>query len=344
VISLAVAGASSILIAFFLTPLIISWSKKKQFGQPIREEGPSSHTAKAGTPNLGGIAIVVASVGGYIISHLTVKSIHTRAAPLVLLILAGAGAVGFLDDYLKIRRKKNEGLNKRLKLGLQIIIAIIFAVLALKWSYTSTNLSFTSYNFPNFKLNDILWGIWAVIVVVGSSNAVNLSDGLDGLAAGSSSFIFAGFAIMAYFEFRHPQVYHLVPALDLATVAASITAACLGFLWFNAAPAKIIMGDTGALALGGGLAALGLETNLILLLPILAGLFVIITMSVIIQVFVFKLFHKRVFKMAPLHHHFELKGWPEFTVIVRFWILSSIFTVIGLGAFLGYYISIGTPK
>jgi phospho-N-acetylmuramoyl-pentapeptide-transferase len=340
-ILLAVSAGFAFVVSILVSPIIIKWSSRRQMGQPIREEGPKAHIVKAGIPTLGGIAIVIAAICGYGLSHIVERGIRTRAAPLALLVVAGFGLVGFLDDYLKLKRRHNEGLKKHTKFLMQILVGLLFGILALYWAKEPTIVSFTRYNVPEIKLNSVLYILWCIAVIVASSNAVNLTDGLDGLAAGASSFVFAGFAIIGYFEFRHPGVYHVVPALDLAVVAAGLTGACLGFLWWNALPAKIIMGDTGALALGGGLAALAIEEYNVLLLPVLAGLFVVVTLSVIIQVFSFKLFKKRVFKMAPLHHHFELSGWPESTVIIRFWILSSIFTTLGLGLFFGYYIGLG---
>jgi phospho-N-acetylmuramoyl-pentapeptide-transferase len=183
------------------------------------------------------------------------------------------------------------------------------------------------------------WVLWAVFVIVGTANAVNLTDGLDGLASGSATFCFAILAIIGYWQFRHFSLYHVTSALDLALSSVATAGACLGFLWWNAAPARIFMGDTGSLAIGAALAALSLEMNLQLLLPVIGGLFVIVTMSVVIQVVSYRLFHRRVFLMAPLHHHFELMGWPETTVIVRFWILAGLFAALGLGIFYADFLS-----
>ena len=183
--------------------------------------------------------------------------------------------------------------------------------------------------------------VWATVVIAASANAVNLTDGLDGLAAGSSTFCFACLAIIGYWQYRHFAIYHVPDALDLALAAVALAGACLGFLWWNAAPAKIFMGDTGSLSIGSGLAALCLLMNLDLLLVVIGGLFVIVTLSVVIQVVSFRLFHRRVFRMAPIHHHFELMGWPETTVIVRFWILAGLFAALGLGIFYGDFLSVG---
>jgi phospho-N-acetylmuramoyl-pentapeptide-transferase len=184
-----------------------------------------------------------------------------------------------------------------------------------------------------------LWVVWATVIIAATANAVNLTDGLDGLAAGSSTFCFATLAIIGYWQFRHYSIYHVTDALDLALISVAMAGACLGFLWWNAAPAQIFMGDTGSLAIGTGLAALCLLMDLDLLLVIIGGLFVIVTLSVVIQVISFRLFQRRVFLMAPLHHHFELKGWPETTVIIRFWILAGLFAAGGLGIFYGDFLS-----
>jgi len=212
-----------------------------------------------------------------------------------------------------------------------VVVATAFAFLAVYWAKVNTNLSFarpTLAHMPNG-----VYIVWAVVIVVGAANAVNLTDGLDGLAAGSSVFSFAAFVFIGFWEFRHIGLYHVGPALDLAVVAAAMAAAAAGFLWWNAAPARIFMGDVGSQAIGAGLAALALTTNTQLLLPIVGGVFVIVTMSVVIQVLAFRLFNRRVFRMAPIHHHFELMGWPETTVIVRFWILAGLCTALAMGAY-----------
>ncbi len=189
-------------------------------------------------------------------------------------------------------------------------------------------------------LGTALWVVWATFIITAGANAVNLTDGLDGLAAGSSAFTFAGLTLIGYWQYRHVQIYHVHAALDLALVAIALAGACVGFLWWNAAPARIFMGDTGSLAIGTALACLALEMNVQLLLPILGGLFVVVTFSVVIQVISFRVFHTRVFRMAPIHHHFELAGWPETTVIVRFWIFSALCTAVGLGIFYADFLGV----
>ncbi|MDE3107137.1 MAG: phospho-N-acetylmuramoyl-pentapeptide-transferase, partial [Acidobacteriota bacterium] len=208
------------------------------------------------------------------------------------------------------------------------------------WVHTSTRLSFTRLSLPGWNLTASGWMILAVFVVIATSNAVNLTDGLDGLAAGSATFCFGVLSIIGYWQFRHYSIYQLHAALDLGLVAVALVGACLGFLWWNAAPAKIIMGDTGSLAIGSALAAVSLLMNLDLLLVVIGGLFVAETSSVILQVLSFRLFGRRIFRMAPFHHHFELRGWPETTVIIRFWILAGLLAALGLGIFYGDFLKI----
>ena len=328
-----VAGGMALLLAALLTPVLVRRLKARQIGQHIREDGPESHAAKAGTPTMGGIVIVAAAIAGYLLGHVGTHVAFTRPGALVCLVVVGFGFIGFLDDIMKVRNRRSLGLNKRAKSGLQFAFAVLFAELAIHWAGQHTTLSFTRYSLPGWQLGQFGWAVLAVLVLVGTSNAVNLTDGLDGLAAGSSTFCFAVLAIIGYWQFRHFAIYDVASALDLALAAVALAGACIGFLWWNAAPAKIYMGDTGSLSIGAGLGALCLLMNLDLLLVILGGLFVLETLSVIAQVFSFRVFHRRVFKMAPIHHHFELLGWPETTVIVRFWILGGLFTALALGFF-----------
>ena len=220
------------------------------------------------------------------------------------------------------------------------MVAGAFAVLCIHWVGISTQLSFARD--LGVDLGGWGWGVWAVLIIIASANAVNLTDGLDGLASGSAAFVAAAFVIIAFWQGRHVAIYGVDPdeAIDAAVVAASVLGACAGFLWWNAAPARIFMGDTGSLALGGGLAGLALLTRTQLLLPIMGGLFVLETLSVVIQVISFRGFNRRVFRMAPIHHHFELAGWPEFTVIVRFWLICGLFVAFGLGLFYADFIRI----
>jgi len=283
---------------------------------------------------------VVATVLGYAAGHLGSSLTFTRSGLLVVFAVVASGLLGFADDLIGIRNARNLGLNKRGKLAGQFLIAIGFALGALYWVHTSTHFSFTRVTLPGWQLYAAGWFAMAVFVIVATSNAVNLTDGLDGLAAGSGSFCFGVLSIIGYWQYRHFHIYHLHASLDLGLVAVALVGALLGFLWWNAAPARIYMGDTGSLAIGTGLGALCLLMNLDLLLPIIGGLFVAETLSVILQVFSFRVFGRRIFKMAPFHHHFELKGWPEITVIIRFWILAGLLASLGLGIFYGDFVKI----
>jgi len=291
---------------------------------------------------MGGIAIVGSVVFGYAIGHVGTEIRFSRTGYLVVGAVVAFGLIGYLDDYIKVHRRRSLGLNKRAKSGAQLACALVFALLAVNWAHTSTALSFTRSEAIGIDMGPVLWVIFAVLVMVGASNAVNITDGVDGLAAGSGTFCFAVLSIMGYWIFRHERIYHVLPAhaIDLAVVSVALAGACIGFLWWNAAPAKIIMGDTGSLAIGAGLAAICLLLNLELLLLVVGGLFVMETVSVIMQIISFRVFHRRIFRMAPIHHHFELAGWPETTVIVRFWILGGLFCALGLGIFYGDFLTV----
>ena len=347
-IALLVAGGVAVLLALFGTPLLIKILRARGIGQPIQEDGPQGHFTKAGTPTMGGLIIVGASVVGWAAAHLRTASaghlritaVFTTSGLVAELALIGAGLVGLGDDWLKISHNRNLGLNKRAKIAGQLVVAVAFAVLAVTYAHVHTDLSFVRLGDTGLHLSKPVWVVFAVLVMIGSSNAVNLTDGLDGLAAGSSAFAFSAMVIIGFWAFRHQSIYRVDHALDLALVAASLVGACAGFLWWNAAPAQIFMGDVGSLSIGAALAALCLLLNVPLLLPIIGGLFVMETLSVIIQVFSFRVFHRRVFRMAPMHHHYELRGWPETTVIIRFWILAAMFTALALGFFYADFINI----
>jgi phospho-N-acetylmuramoyl-pentapeptide-transferase len=349
VIALLMAGGLSLAVSLVGTRFLIEWLQSHRIGQPIREEGPERHQVKAGTPTMGGIAIVVGAVVGYSVSHLRSRVVYTRSGIFVLALVVGAGLVGFLDDWIKIRRERNLGLTKRTKVLGLLLVAVAFAVATIHWTGVHTELSFTRYSsFDTSKLLDIDfgkvgWVVVSVVMIMAATNAVNLTDGLDGLAAGSSIFSFACFTIIGFWAFRNPGVYDVEHALDLAVVAAAMLGGCAGFLWWNAHPAKIFMGDTGSLAIGAGLAGLALTLNTMLLLPIIGALFVVEATSVILQVFSFRVFHRRIFRMAPIHHHYELRGWPENTVIVRFWMIAGLATALALGMFYADFTTLPTP-
>lgn len=338
-VALLIAGATALLTTILGTPLLIRSFQARGIGQQIRDDGPQGHFTKAGTPTMGGITIVAAMVVGYLTSHLYTGAVFTAAGSLVMLVVVGAACVGSTDDWIKISRQRSLGLSKSAKSAALVAVFLAFGALAVYWAQVNTALSFAR---PlAIDLPRPAYVGWAVLILLAMSNAVNLSDGLDGLAAGSAMYGFGAFVFIAFWQFRHPDCYSLGPALDVSLVAAALAGSCAGFLWWNAAPAKIFMGDTGSLALGSGLGALALTTNTQLLLPVVGGLFVMITMSVVIQVAVFQVFHRRVFRMAPIHHHFELVGWPETTVIVRFWILASLCTAVAIGLFYADFLQSG---
>ena len=341
-IALLLAGGAAILVSLIGTPLLIRWLQANGIGQPILEELADAHVVKAGTPTMGGLIIVAATVTGYLVGHISGGVVFTWGGIAVIALVAGAAITGLLDDWIKVRNERNLGLNKRMKSLGQLVTAGVFCLLAIRYAHVRTNLSFTRWDavFED-PMPSWLWVLWAILIIYAVTNGVNFADGLDGLAAGSSIMTLSSFVIIGFWQFRHPGEYAVPQALDLALVAIGLMGGCIGFLWWNAPPAKIFMGDTGALGIGAGIAGLALMMNLHLLLPVITGLFVLIWMSNLIQIFSFRVFHKRVFKMAPLQHHFELSGWPETTVVVRFWILAGLFTAIGLGLFYADWISLG---
>jgi len=332
VIRLLVAAAVALTASLVGTRFLITALERRKIGQPIREDGPQGHITKAGTPTMGGVAIVGAAAIAWIISDLS-GAVYTRRGALCMAAIVLAGVVGLVDDGLKVFRERNLGLNKRAKMIGLLVVAIGFAAGMLALTNVKTTISFTRYDYPGIEIGPVGWIALAVLLFIATTNAVNLTDGLDGLAAGSSIFAFAAYTVIAFWGFRHIDIYSDESFLDTAVVAAAMLGACAGFLWWNAAPAKIFMGDTGALAIGAGLAALALSTNTVLLLPIIGGLFVMETVSVILQVGSFRMFGRRIFRMAPMHHHFELGGWPETTVIIRLWIVAGLFTALALGLY-----------
>ena len=331
-IAILISGTVAMVVALLGTPLVISYFRQRGFGQMIREEGPEHHQAKAGTPTMGGTAIVLAALAGYLLGHVG----SARFAPggvLLTFTFVGMAAVGFADDFIKVRLQRNLGLNKTTKFVGQGVIAVLFATLGPTLAGLPRNVSVAGTIAVDIPTAAFI--IWVFVLLSGTSNAVNLTDGLDGLAAGSGAMVFGAYTLIAFWQFRNPEAYGIdaAAALDAAILAAAVLAACLGFLWYNAPPAKIFMGDTGSLALGGLLAAISIMTGTQFLLVLLGGLYVVVTSSVIIQVFSYKVFGRRVFRMAPLHHHFELMGWKESTIIVRFWIVAAIGIALGLGAY-----------
>ncbi|MGY9083958.1 MAG: phospho-N-acetylmuramoyl-pentapeptide-transferase [Acidimicrobiales bacterium] len=339
-IRLLIAAGVALLVSLFGTRFLITWLTHRKLAQPIQEDGVQMHReTKAGTPTMGGIAIVAGIVIAYIVSDFY-NGIYTRSGLLVLFAIVGSAAVGFLDDWIKVGRERNLGLRARTKFGGQIAVATTFAVLMVTLTDVHTEISFTRWDSIGIDLGPVGWCVWAVLLMVATTNGVNLTDGLDGLASGASLFAFATFTVIGFWMFGHPEIYDVGHALDLAVIAAAAVGSCAGFLWWNAAPAQIFMGDTGSLALGAGLSSLALATNTHLLLPILGALFVAETLSVIIQVAVFKRTGKRVFLIAPVHHHFEMLGWPETRVIIRLWLLAGFAASMALGIFYADFLSI----
>ncbi|GAA4829902.1 phospho-N-acetylmuramoyl-pentapeptide-transferase [Saccharopolyspora rosea] len=343
-----VAAAVSLVVSILFTPYLIRVFSKQGFGQEIREEVQSKHAAKRGTPTMGGMAILVAMWVGYLVTHLTVADEPPTASGLLVLGLTTAlGIVGFLDDFIKIRKQRNLGLNKTAKLVGQLVAAVLFAILAMQFADrngitpASQHLSFIR-DITVISFGAIGFVIFAYIAISGWSNAVNFTDGMDGLAGGTAAMVLATYVFISFWQLRNdcslpqgpmPACYTVRDPLDIAVVSAAAMAACVGFLWWNAAPAKIFMGDTGSLALGGLLAGLSMVTRTELLMIIIGGLFVVEALSVVMQIVVFRTTRRRLFRMAPFHHHFELAGWAETTVIIRFWVLAAISCMFGVGLF-----------
>ncbi|MCB1050142.1 MAG: phospho-N-acetylmuramoyl-pentapeptide-transferase [Acidobacteria bacterium] len=332
----AAAASTAFLLSLILGPGFIRWLKSLSFQQHVREEGPKSHHAKSGTPTMGGILILISVV----VPTLLWADLANSFVWIALLAAVGFGGIGFIDDYAKITKRQNLGLSARAKmlglLGISAILGLWMYWQAKQGSFT------TQLYFPFFKNFHPELGIWfvpfSIFVLLATTNAVNLTDGLDGLAIGSSGIAFATYTAIAYVSSHaniaaYLDIPHILPAADLAVFGAATCGACIGFLWFNAHPAEVFMGDTGALALGGTLGCMALMTGHPLLLAIVGGLFVLETLSVILQVTSYRWRKKRIFLMAPIHHHFELKGWHESKVIIRFWIISLLLALLAVSTF-----------
>ncbi|HVB26930.1 MAG TPA: phospho-N-acetylmuramoyl-pentapeptide-transferase [Mycobacteriales bacterium] len=348
------AATVSLVLSLLGTPFAIRFFRSRGYGQLIRDDGPTSHHTKRGTPTMGGAVIIVTTLVGYAVAHLVFLRGVTASGMLVLGLMSGLGAVGFLDDFIKIRKQRSLGLSKTAKLLGQLVVAVGFGILALHFrnghglTPGSVHVSFTR-DYAAVALGGVGFVIWAYLLVSAASNGVNLTDGLDGLATGTSVMVFGAYVVIAFWQFGNACVlntgaancYSVRDPLDIAVVSASAMGACFGFLWWNAGPARIFMGDTGSLALGGAFAGIAMTTRTELLLVIIGGLFVVETLSVILQVVSFRGFRRRLFNMAPIHHHFELAGWNENTVIVRFWIIAGLAVAFGLGVFYAEFLSHG---
>ncbi len=343
-------GGVSLLVALFGTPLVIRLLRRLGYGQPIRVEGLKSNETKRGTPTMGGVVIVLATLVGYAVGHWVTHIPMSASGLLVLFLMAGLALVGFIDDFIKIFRQTSAGLRSGAKLAGQIVIGTVFALEVLQhpdgYSLTPADARLSFLHDFGPTIGTLPFVLWIVILIAAESNGVNLTDGMDGLATGATVLVLAAYVLIGIWQERNDctlflsrQCYQIRDPLDLAVVAAAALGACFGFLWWNTPPAKIIMGDTGSLALGGVLAGLAVCTKTQLLLAILGGLFLITTLSVVIQVSVFKATRIRtgrgirVFKMSPLHNHFDLMGWAETTIVVRFWLISGLFVALGLGIF-----------
>lgn len=353
--TILIAALVSLLASILGTPLLVAYFRRRGFGQEIRSDGPQTHLVKRGTPTMGGVAIIVATVLGYAVAHASIairgEGGFNASGLLLLFLMVGLGLIGFLDDFIGIRKQRSLGLRARAKFGGQLLVAVIFGVLALQFRNSlgltpaSTHLSFVR-NIPEIGLGAVGFVIVAYVIISATSNAVNLTDGLDGLAAGASAMVFGAFTLIAFLQSRtqcgtNPAAgcYTVRDPRDVALVAAAAMGACFGFLWWNCSPAQIFMGDTGSLALGGLMSGLAILSHTELLLIVLGGLFATVTLSDAIQIGWFKFTRirtgtgRRVFRMAPLHHHFELGGWDEVTIIVRFWIIAGIAVAFGVGLF-----------
>jgi phospho-N-acetylmuramoyl-pentapeptide-transferase len=338
----------------FLTPVFIWLFRKWNWGQFIRDDGPESHHTKRGTPTMGGLVIILASVTGYFSGKLLNGETPSVSALLVILAMVGLGLVGFIDDLIKTQKQRSLGLGGWAKIAGQALVALVFAAFAFGSpnaqgvTPASTKISVvrdTGFDLMMFGtvVGSVLVVLWIFLLISATSNGVNIADGLDGLAIGASIMGIGAYAVIGFWQFNQlcgtavenlSRCYEVRDPLDLAVIAAAITGAGIGFLWWNTTPAQIIMGDTGAMGLGGALAALAILSRTEVLLVLIGGLFVIVTGSVILQRAYFKITKgKRIFLMSPLHHHFELKGWAEITVVVRFWIIAGLCVLAGIGLF-----------
>lgn len=320
------------LISLLITPLFVKFQKRKKIGEKIRVDGPKTHSVKTGTPTMGGIIFVLSSMTAFTIVSLIKyyrHNVYSTEGIFVLSILLLCSLIGFIDDYMALRKQRSIGIRGWVKISLLAIVCLYFILFS---KYILDAGTYIGIPFTDIKVELGNWYyIIVVLIIISTTNAVNLTDGLDGLAAGTSSIVLAVFCFIAFLEWSILDVSY---GIDIAVISGGTLAACIGFLWWNTAPAEIFMGDTGSLGLGGLIAAVAIILKQEILLIAIGGLFVIETLSVIIQVFWFKVFKKRVFKMTPIHHHFELLGWPEIKVIIRFWLVCALFA--GVGFFIYY--------
>ncbi len=359
-IVLMLAAIFSTLYSLLLTPVFIKGFNKLKWGQFIREDGPKSHYSKRGTPTMGGIIFLSGAVLSYFAAKLIMMEEVTPSALLVIFMMIGLGLVGFIDDFLKTRKQQSLGLGGWAKIAGQVAVAIVFAVLSLQFANSrgvtpaSAHVSFFRDLPIDFMALGMVAGviafiIWIIVLVASASNAVNVTDGLDGLATGASILAIGSYVFIGFWQSNQDcgstnnvaNCYTVRDPMDLAVIAAAVVGGLIGFLWWNTSPAHIYMGDTGSLGIGGALVALAILTHTELLLIVIGGLFVMETGSVIIQRLYFKVTKgKRIFLMSPIHHHFELKGWAEVTVVVRFWLIAGFFVTVGIGLFYAEWLTV----
>lgn len=338
-IAIMIAGASAMFIGLFGTRALIVFFRQRGQGQPIlgkEDLGPDHHMSKQGTPTMGGLAIVVAAFCGWLIAHLRPGLTFSDQGLIVWIGILLMAFMGFLDDYIKVKKRHNRGIFWKQKNYVTLLMSMGLAWWLVSTTGISQTISFTRSDLPGWELPMAVWVIWAGLIIWATTNAVNVTDGLDGLASGSALMGFASFVVIGYWVFRNPGNYDAVNPLDMTVMAAAFAGACVGFLWYNAAPARIFMGDVGALGIGAALAFMALTMNTQLLLLLICGLNVMEAGSVALQMGVFRATgrRKRLLRMSPVHHHFELLGWPETTVIIRFWIISAISVAVALGLFI----------
>jgi phospho-N-acetylmuramoyl-pentapeptide-transferase len=353
--AILLSGALAVVCSLLGTRIAVGWFARHGFGQPIRQDGPTTHHVKRGTPTMGGLVILLSATAAYLAATLLTGGSPSASAWLLMLLFFGCGVVGFLDDFIKVYTQNNQGLSSRAKMAGQTLVALVFGVLSTQFFAdergvrpASQYLSTTHDWGIKLPLVVVLLLIW--FLVTATSNGANLTDGADGLLAGASALIFGAYTIVNIWQNNQlcdssrptvvaAQCYQVRDPLDLAIFSAAIAAACIGFLWWNAKPARIIMGDVGSLAIGGALAGLAIMSRTELLMAVIAGLFVLETLSVLLQMISFKVTKRltgtgrRIFRIAPIHHHFEHLGWDEVTVVIRFWIVAGVFVATGLGIF-----------
>jgi phospho-N-acetylmuramoyl-pentapeptide-transferase len=362
--TILIAALFGLLASILCTPLVVRYFRKEGFGQEIRDDGPKTHLVKRGTPTMGGVAIMGSTIIGYAVAHLIGSFRHdsgpTASGVLLLFLMLGSGFVGFLDDFIKLRHRRSLGLRARAKFLGQLIVALLFGIGAMMFKNrngltpASRHLSYVR-DIAGLSIGFVGFLLLAYLIITATTNAVNLTDGLDGLVAGSAAMVMGAYTLVTFIQFRSscspgPALsgcYHVRDPQDLALIAAAAMGACFGFLWWNAKPAQIFMGDTGSMALGGLMAGLAIMSRTELLLVVLGGLFAVVTLSSVIQTGWFKFTRirtgtgRRVFRMAPFHHHFELGGWDEVTTLIRFWIVAGLAVAFGMGLFYAEFISHG---